>query len=325
MSPQNEEVTIIGIDCATKLENVGVAVGSYGGGVCVEKPFLGNDTEVRKKKFKKHVCLRDLVEYLVNKIQRRHRVLLALDAPLGWPDGMRTELAAHAAGRPLAIGRQRMFSRVTDRFVCFRTEKDPLDVGADKIAKTAHWALDLLKQLREATGKEIPLAWTPRDVLGPKERVAAIEVYPALALSALAPKEFGRCHARTKKEKKYCFRENEPKEFGRGYKNKGESGVCPRGQIWNRLADFCSYGLKKDEQPRTDHEIDAVLCVQIAHEFVRYDCVDPPAEFPMDVLRREGWIWFSQKSCKKSKPEPVRAERWAKSGCCYRAASATEA
>ena len=168
-----------------------------------------------------------------------------------------------------------MFSRYTDRFVYRRTGKNPLDVGANLIAKTAHWALELLEQLREATGEEIPMAWTHGHV----RDVVAIEVYPALALLALA-KDLG---------------EKDRKGYGAGYKKSGADGMAARQEIWDRLKSV-PVNLPSDEAPGTDHKIDAVLCVQMAHEFLRCKCEKSPEPSAEDMVRREGWIWFSHES-----------------------------
>lgn len=269
LSNSQEEVVIIGIDCATQLQNVGVAVSrrSKGGSaiLALDHPFRGADAPKT----------RSLAEHIADEhIAGKERVLVALDAPLGWPDAMRTELATHSAGGPLAPRRQCMFSRTTDRFVRCRTGKKPLDVGANLIAMTAHWALEFLEQLREATGEGVPLAWEP-----PRGRgLTAIEVYPALALLALERDEEAR------------------KRFD-GYKKNGPSGSGARRCIWESLpAD-----LRRDGGvPKTDHEIDAVLCVQIANEFLCGNCVTLPEPFPSDVVRREGWIWFSKDALQSS-------------------------
>ena len=106
----------------------------------IDKLFRANDKRV----------VQPLAAHLVQEcIRENSHILLALDAPLGWPEAMRTELRAHTAGGTLATARQRMFSRMTDRFVERSTGKRPLDVGANLIAKTAHWALELLEQIRE--------------------------------------------------------------------------------------------------------------------------------------------------------------------------------
>jgi hypothetical protein len=104
------------------------------------------------------------------------RVLLAIDAPLGWPIDLSSALGTHRAGDSLPISPALLFRRDTDREVQRRTGKTPLDVGADRIARTAHSALALLGTLRETVGA-VPLAWTC-DFDG----TAAIEVYPSATL-----------------------------------------------------------------------------------------------------------------------------------------------
>ncbi len=76
-------------------------------------------------------------------------VLLALDAPLGWPAALGVALAGHRAGGPLEHTPNRLFRRRTDDWVRSRFGKRPLEVGADLIARTAHAALALLEGLRQ--------------------------------------------------------------------------------------------------------------------------------------------------------------------------------
>ena len=66
-----------------------------------------------------------------------------------------------------------MFRRTTDVFIQLKLKKTPLDVGADRIARTAYAALAILGTLRSELGTPIPLAWTPPDVAN----IAVIEVY----------------------------------------------------------------------------------------------------------------------------------------------------
>ncbi len=137
---------LIGIDCATQYRNVGIARGSYRDGVALEAVEMGGPaTEDR------------LVEW----IEGEEPCLIAMDAPLGWPDALSRSLVDHYAGRVLADDAHALFRRRTDRFIRSRVGKQPLDVGADRIARTAHAALSLLHRLRERTGERIPLAWEP--------------------------------------------------------------------------------------------------------------------------------------------------------------------
>ena len=54
-----------------------------------------------------------------------------------------------------------MFWRTTDVFIQQKLKKTPLDLGADRIARTAYAALAVLGSLRAELGISIPLAWTP--------------------------------------------------------------------------------------------------------------------------------------------------------------------
>lgn len=121
----------------------------------------------------------------------RSSVLLALDAPLGWPEELGRSLLQHRAGDPIESEPNRLFKRKTDAEIFRRLHKRPLEVGANLIARTAHAALGLLNNVRRLTGHDIPLAWDPTN-LG---RIAAIEVYPAATLLARGFKNGPDCLA----------------------------------------------------------------------------------------------------------------------------------
>jgi hypothetical protein len=106
--------------------------------------------------------------------------LIAIDAPLGWPKQLAETLINHRAGMPIETPANAMFRRTADVFIQQKLKKTPLDVGADRIARTAYAALAILGTLRVELGMPIPLAWAQADV----SRVAAIEVYPAATLVA---------------------------------------------------------------------------------------------------------------------------------------------
>lgn len=290
MKEPTAESLIIGIDCATEPRGVGIAIARVSHGrVVIEDVFLGNDAVKLGKRRNKEANRKRLVRYLAERLQQDPTALLALDAPLGWPDAMRCALPQHRAGEQLRPAPERMFRRATDAFVTHQTGKNPLEVGAAWIARTAHAALDLLQEIRAASELEIPLAWSQ----GPPNTTSAIEVYPALALLALTPERANR------------------KEFGRGYKAKKkrnpktrevveDPGSGARQVIWDRLRSLRSGGpFGNSQAPKTEHEIDAVLCVQVGVDFLRSGCAPIPADRPMDVLRREGWIWFSKRAVKE--------------------------
>ena len=84
-------------------------------------------------------------------------------------------LAVHRAGAPLDVDANTLFRRAADAEIKRRLGKQSLDVGADRIARTAVAALRLLETLRRETGRAVPMAWGAGDK--PEWRV--IEVYPA--------------------------------------------------------------------------------------------------------------------------------------------------
>ena len=161
--------TIIGIDCAVQPKDVGLALGRYDG----RQVQLVDVVQGREVDAKATVC-----GWLASSTP----ALIALDAPLGWPKALGEALKGHQAGAHLPPEPDRLFRRETDRTVRRVMHKQSLDVGADRIAPTAHAALTLLECLRDATHKPIPLAWDP--VLAPDPGIYALEVYPAATLMA---------------------------------------------------------------------------------------------------------------------------------------------
>ena len=255
------KTTIIGIDCSTNKKKVGLALAESSSTGCVLQCLLTGDK-----------AKPSIPKFLADQIKNDNNpVLLALDAPLGWPDGMRGGLADHSAGAPLTIEPNRMFRRLTDKFVKKRTGKTPLDIGANWIARTAHWTLSLLEELRTSRHK-IPLVWKQGQISG----VKAIEVYPATVLSVLSL------------------------DVNTSYKT-GKFAPANRGDILNKLKKRIRFVPQIDEKTilADDNMLDAVLCVQAGQEFLSNNCINPPKE-NTEIAHREGWIWFSKKAIKNS-------------------------
>ena len=136
---------LIGIDCATDARSTGLALGEFREGrVKLLEATLGRP--------------RSPVEIAAEWIACAEVALIALDAPLGWPVALHSALTCHRAGMPLRDQPDDLFSRATDRDIRRRLGKRPLEVGADRIARTARAALQLLQELRDCTGYPIPLA-----------------------------------------------------------------------------------------------------------------------------------------------------------------------
>lgn len=238
--------TVIGIDCATDPRKTGLAraVTRAGSRVLEVAPPL--------------TSRRPMLDLLVNWLGEPGPVLLALDAPLGWPRAMAAALGAHRAGALLAEDAGTIFTRETDRVIRTRTGKKPMDVGAERIARTAAAALRLLAELRTATGRPIPLAWTP----GSLPETAAIEVYPAATLKVRGLPSSG-------------------------YKRDG--GAAVRQELADVLRGL--FAIDPDSVARMlvhDDALDAGLCCLAGLDFLHGDVIPP--EDPQ-LAQIEGWIW----------------------------------
>jgi hypothetical protein len=166
-------------------------------------------------------------------------------------------LAVHSAGEELEPEPNDMFRRGTDRFIHREVGKLPLDVGADRIARTAYAALKLLRTLRARLELQIPLAWASNF----EDRVAAIEVYPAATLKS---------HGVATK----------------GYKR--ATGNVERTMIVSALRRHLDIQCDVAGMTANVDALDAAVCVVAGKDFL-----DGNAMRPSDLVRarREGWIW----------------------------------
>lgn len=241
-------IHLIGIDCATQDAKIGLAFG-----------WLEGETLAVEKAM---VCSReqDAAARIVEQLRRVDRpVLIAVDAPLGWPEPMGRLLADHRAGGPLRIESSELFRRVTDRHIQEAIGKLPLDVGADRIARTAHTALGLLMDIREELRQPIGLAWR-WDRLDP---MSFIEVYPAATLKAAGIRSSG-------------------------YKKREQ--VAERRGILDALRQREAMRLPEDLTAIEANAdvLDATVCLLAAADFVRGRAAAPDDR---DAARKEGWIW----------------------------------
>ena len=260
-----ETTTIIGIDCATKANKMGLALADLSSGRLIIRQVMPGDQAEPS-----------IPKMIGRWIQEGTKTLLALDAPLGWPSDMGLSLAEHTAGQQLAIEPDKMFRRLTDRFVKDVTGKSSLDVGADRIARTAHSALDLLSNIRMVTSQEIPLEWSP----GSLNEVGAIEVYPALSLLAL---------------------DLSPN----GYKQ-GDTAHAAREKLLNALKQHIDFDQDAEGKMIANADLlDAVLCVKAGADFLSGKCRKVLREDD-STARKEGWIWFTQSNTPDNRDEDIR-------------------
>jgi hypothetical protein len=237
---------IIGVDCATQVRRVGLAVARRASSSC-RLVHAVTCFDARSPA--------ELIEGWINEVDGA--TLLALDAPLGWPASLGGALSSHRAGLPLIDTPNALFRRHTDRVIAKTFGKTPLDVGADRIARTAYWALLLLAELRRALRRDIPLVWD----LAFDQQVVAIEVYPAATLLA---------HGASI----------------RGYK--APRAHQQRSAIVDRIGTCFDCRTIGSHTGWSIDVLDAVVCVLAGLDFV-HGCAEPPDD--LATAQKEGWIW----------------------------------
>ena len=259
-------VRIIGIDCATESKRLGLALGEWDGHrVTVCRASVGGDENTNP--------LETLFDWISNTAST---TLLAIDAPLGWPIGLRTALNGHVAGACIDVAPHDMFRRLTDVCIKRRLGKTSLDVGADKIARTAHTALAMLNELAVRLGASIPLAWMP-DAL---PNVSAIEVYPAALLASY------EIDASLYKRPESAGQDS----IGSNARARLLGDVKARfpGAIGNEA---------KIERARDSADaLDAILCVLAAGEFLAKRTIAPADDRELGIATIEGWIWAGERT-----------------------------
>jgi predicted RNase H-like nuclease len=161
------EWTLVGIDCATEEERMGLARGRLDrtGRLTIERVTLGTAGES---------AAASVSQWLASE----GHYLVAFDAPLGWPSRLSKALARHRAGEALPLQPDELFRRQTDRLVHRELGKRPPEVGADRIARTGLAALSLLAEVRKLSERPLPMAWKQAEDSG------VIEVFPAATLLA---------------------------------------------------------------------------------------------------------------------------------------------
>jgi len=234
---------VIGLDAAAQWKKFGYAIGHYADRrITIESAgILGDETGLAQK--------------IGSHLLSSQNALVAIDAPLGWPKALGDALAHHHVGEPLALLPNELFRRMTDDYIYCLLGKRSLDVGADKIARAAWRALDVLSQLRRMVGYKIPVLVEPWGRTG----WAAIEVYPAATLKAYGIKASGY---------------------------KGDEGLEARRAIAKAIEPLVTGITPYAEE--ADDVFDACLCLVAALDFLENHAA-PPED--IDLARKEGWIW----------------------------------
>lgn len=255
----SHSLTIIGVDCAVDENNTGLSLGEL-----LNDTLVIRDVTIASKDNPPSAII---TRWLLD----NSPALLAFDAPLGWPVAMGSELTRHKAGQPIGCNANNLFSRETDRFIHKEFKKKPLDVGADRIARTAHKALIILDELRKNTRKDIPLIWEPEALT----EMGVIEVYPVATLMSLKI------------------------EFS-GYKNNNIS-LSERRAIRRRILESMHNNSPKldmsdsliEKLLSNDNQFDSAICTLAGAHFARSECISPTN---LETSAKEGWIWVRRKT-----------------------------
>ena len=240
-------MVIVGIDCATVATKTGLSLAEYANGVLIIKECQLGSKEP------------SIAQQILPWVRQAEVALLALDSPLGWPAAMGNALIRHNAGAPVGIGSNDLFRRRTDEVVRNTIGKNPLEVGADRIARTAVSALSMIDELALLCDRKVALAWT--ETLG--SGIYSIEVYPAGTLRSYeggAPAE-----GDTVSRKKALLRQ---------LVNEGRLSLYP--------------GPAKAID--NEHVMDSMFCAIAAKDFLEGQVIYPKSDEETRA-RKEGWIW----------------------------------
>lgn len=287
-------IPVIGVDCSTSPEKVGLARGTWSNGtLTVSEVTLGSKKPERNWPLLVH-------EWLDNSAD----ALIALDAPLGWPSALSRTLVDHQAGAPLSGDVTKdadlMFQRLTDRVIHRMIKKKPIEVGANLIARTARDALLRLDCLRQHLHipDGISLAWAPGQCQGLK----VIEVYPAATLlSRQLPIAGYKREIRSAKR-------NETSAQQRQRNERNTEIRAARRVLISELRKVVDINTGDDvvtEMNKWDDIFDAIVCCVAARDFLSKEVISPQdpevaciakkeGRCVETAVEREGWIWVKK-------------------------------
>jgi predicted RNase H-like nuclease len=238
---------VVGVDCATQEARTGLAYG-----------HVDDQGQLELKRVTLGTAGESAAATVAGWIASTPHHIVALSAPLGWPLALGSALIAHRAGDALDAPPDQLFRRDTDRFMHAELGKLPPDVGADRIARTARAALDLLQRIRGAARDPLPLAWEPGTSSG------VIEVHPAATLLSRGIS-------------------------ASGYKVETAAARKARSAILARLMPELHTAIRTELLTEDDDLLDALVCAVAAADFARGHALPPPERARAE---REGWIWF---------------------------------
>ncbi len=279
-----EPVRVIGWDAAVDPRNTALTLVTWKSPGSDPRPGLGVAAlETAALHVAAHVAPRDHQELIATVsawIHGETPTVLCVDSPLGWPERMAEMLAVHVAGAGIDISADHLFRRVTDIDVRRRVGKTPLDVGADRIARTALATLNAMAAVRERVGRIGRTISMPTVCEDPRHHpgtVALLESYPAgwFASERIVTRGYRPLEAT---DRRRVLLE----------------------QVEQRLRDDgveLTYGAEvdRDRFTRRADDLDALICTLNGVDYLLGRCPSPGAD-QRETARREGWIWCKDRS-----------------------------
>lgn len=236
-------MNIIGLDCAAQHNKIGL----------VKAEFVEDKLTIKDAK----VGLTDIHPALIEWIADGP-CLLCIDAPLGWPKPMVDLLGGHTASQALYNDGNAFFRRETDLHIKRVYNKNPLDIGADRIARVALSALKIIDKLRQSKVK-LPLLWSPQEL----RHSGLIEVYPAATIISHGLSAVG-------------------------YKGKKAEKIAARRKLFEILRKDIHLCISPNYFIDNEDVFDAFVCALAGLDFIKGRTIAPNHQ---ETAYQEGWIW----------------------------------
>jgi len=238
---------IIGFDSAVQEKNIGLVLCNYENGVLTLEDKKNNTLTSEKQ----------ILIWSAND----ESIIMGIDSPLGWPAGFGLSLKDHIAGNNINIDATSFFERETDKFIYKTFKKKPLEVSADRIARTAYYTLNRINTINNKIATKYEILWNHNNPLSK----GFIEVYPAATLLA------NEIEIKGYKDNKNC-----------------------RERILEELKSKYNFVITQNIDITTiDHDFDAFICCLAIHDFIQRNVYFPDNQ--INKYKTEGWIWTKRK------------------------------
>ncbi|MCG8452397.1 MAG: DUF429 domain-containing protein [Spirochaetales bacterium] len=257
-----ESTMLIGLDAAVDDKNNGLVALLYSQG-CITDVLLRDHTQT-------------VVEQILDWWNWAPRILLGVDSPLGWPLPFQQAMSQLSAGRRVEGEYPSIFYRLTDIDIHQRFRKKPLDVAADRIARTAFCTLERLDELRQQH-KQLHLLFSDQEDF----TAGFIEVYPAATLLANGCSIQG--YKKSQEARKHLLVQI-MKQYSAFEK------MSPTGTM--EKEDSVGFSLDQTALVENEHLFDAFICALSALDFLEHRAQEPDrSKVEIDRVHHEGWTW----------------------------------